>query len=207
TVFKRIAQNWVVTQRAVHEWVDAVGFNATDRERAPFVLDLVTDALAPTNFLFGNPSALKRARETRGESLIKGARNFLGDLIHNGGMPSQVDKTPFKVGGNLANTPGKVVFRTPIIELIQYQSMTPRVETRPIFIVPPQINKFYVYDLAPEKSLVKCLVDTGFQVFVVSWRNPTAEHRDWGLADYIDAVEAGIDATREITRHRTVSGV
>ena len=149
----------------------------------------------------------KRARETRGESLIKGVRNFVGDLIHNGGMPSQVDKTPFKVGGNLANTPGKVVFRNPIIELIQYQSTTPRVETRPVFIVPPQINKFYVYDLAPEKSFVKHLVDDGFQVFIVSWRNPTAEHRNWGLADYIDAVEAGIDATREITGQRNVAGV
>jgi polyhydroxyalkanoate synthase len=207
TLFKRALQNWVVTQRAVHEWVDAVGFDTIDRERAHFVLDIVTDALAPTNFLFGNPSALQRARETRGESLIKGARNFVGDLLHNGGMPSQVDKTPFKVGGNLANTPGKVVFRNPIIELIQYQSMTPRVETRPIFIVPPQINKYYVYDLSPEKSLVKFLVDAGFQVFIVSWRNPTAEHRNWGLADYIDAVEAGIDATREITGQRSVAGV
>ena len=128
-------------------------------------------------------------------------------LLHNGGMPSQVDKTPFTVGGNLATTPGKVVLRNPLLELIQYQSTTPRVETRPVFIVPPQINKYYVYDLSPEKSLVRYLVDAGFQVFIVSWRNPTSEYRDWGLAEYIDALESAIDATREITGQRSVAGV
>ena len=206
-VFKRVAQNWVAFERGIHEWVDAVGFDTIDRQRAHFLFGLVTDGLAPTNFLFGNPSALKRARETRGQSLAKGARNFVDDLIHNGGMPSQVDKTPFKVGVNLANTPGAVVFRNPILELIQYRPTTPNVETRPVFIVPPQINKFYVYDMSPEKSLVKYLLDSGFQVFMVSWRNPTAECRDWGLAEYIAALEAAIAATREITGHRSVSAV
>jgi poly[(R)-3-hydroxyalkanoate] polymerase subunit PhaC len=206
-VFKRLAQSWVAWQRNSHDWVDAVGFEPLDRQRAHFLLDLVTDALAPTNFLFGNPAALQRARETRGASLVNGARHFIDDLLHNGGMPTQVDKTPFSVGGNLAVTPGKVVLRTPLLELIQYQSTTPQVQTRPVFIVPPQINKYYVYDLAPEKSLVRYLVDAGFQVFIVSWRNPTPEHRDWGLAEYIDALEAGIDAAREITGQRSVAGV
>lgn len=206
-LYRRAAQTWVATERTVHEWVDAVGFDDLGRQRAHFLLGLAADGLVPTNFLLGNPSALKKARETRGQSLIKGARNFIGDLVNNGGMPSQVDKTPFKVGDNLANTEGSVVFRHPILELIQYRPRTPNVETRPVFIVPPQINKYYVYDLSPEKSLVKFLLDAGFQVFMVSWRNPTAEHRDWGLAGYIDAIEAGIEATREITGHRSIAAV
>jgi polyhydroxyalkanoate synthase len=206
-VYRRIAQGWVAFERGIHEWVDSVGFDPIDRQRAHFLFGLVSDGLAPTNFLLGNPSALKKARETRGASLVKGARNFIDDLVHNGGMPSQVDKTPFKVGVNLANTAGTVVFRNPILELIQYRPTTANVETRPVFIVPPQINKFYVYDMSPDKSLVKYLLDAGFQVFMVSWRNPTAENRDWGLADYIDAIEAAIEATREITGHRSVSAV
>jgi polyhydroxyalkanoate synthase len=206
-VYRRIAQGWVAFERGIHEWVDSVGFDPIDRQRAHFLFGLVTDGLAPTNFLLGNPSALKKARETRGASLVKGARNFIDDLVHNGGMPAQVDKTPFKVSVNLANTPGAVVLRNPILELIQYRPTTPNVETRPVFIVPPQINKFYVYDMSPDKSLVKYLLDSGFQVFMVSWRNPTAENRDWGLADYIDAIEAAIEATREITGHRSVSAV
>ena len=206
-LYRRLAQNWVSVERGIHEWVDAVGFDAIDRQRAHFLFGLVTDGLAPTNFLLGNPSALKRARQTRGQSLVKGARNFVGDLMHNGGMPSQVDKAPFRVGVNLANTPGAVVLRNPVLELIQYRPTTPNVETRPVFIVPPQINKFYVYDMSSDKSLVKYLLDNGFQVFMVSWRNPTPEHRDWGLAEYIDALEAAIEATREITGHRSVSAV
>ncbi len=206
-IYKRVAQNWLVWQRGVHNWVDAIGFDSIDRQRAHFLFDLLTDGLAPTNFLLGNPSALKKARETRGHSLVNGARNFIDDLIHNGGMPAQVDKTPFKVGVNLANTPGAVVLRTPILELIQYRPTTPNVETRPVFIVPPQINKFYVYDMSPQKSLVKFLLDAGIQVFMVSWRNPTPEHRDWGLAEYIDALDVAIEATREITGHRSVAAV
>jgi polyhydroxyalkanoate synthase len=206
-LFKRLAQGWLALQQTTTDWVDAVGFNPLDQQRARFVVDLVTDAVAPTNFLFGNPSALKRARESNGESMVKGLRNFVDDMINNGGMPSQVDKTQFKLGENIANTPGEVVFRSPLLELLQYQPTTETVEARPIFIVPPQINKFYVYDMSPEKSLVKYLVDQGFQVFVVSWRNPTAEHRDWGLADYIDAIEQAIDATLEITGQPSVAGV
>ena len=206
-VYRRIAQNWVALEHSIHGWVDAVGFETIDRERAHFLLGLVTDGLAPTNFLLGNPLALKKARETRGRSLLRGARNLIDDVLHNGGMPSQVDKRPFKVGVNLANTPGSVVFRHPILELIQYRSTTPNVETRPVFIVPPQINKYYVYDLSPEKSLVRFLLDAGFQVFMVSWRNPTAEFRDWGLAEYIDALQAAIEATRAITGSRSVAAV
>ena len=206
-IYRRLAQSWSAWQQNNAKWVDAVGFNDIDRERARFIVDLVTDALAPTNFLLGNPSALKRARETRGRSLFQGVQNFVDDLVNNGGMPAQVDKSPFKVGENIANTPGKVVFRCPVAELIQYAPTTDEVQARPIFIVPPQINKFYVYDMSPEKSLVRYLVEAGFQVFMVSWRNPTEEHRDWGLAEYVDALEQAIDATLEITDADSVDSV
>ena len=206
-VFKRVAQGWHALRDTTRAWVDAVGFEPLDRERAHFVLSLVTDALAPSNFVLTNPSALRKARETAGQSLVRGMRNFIADVVQNGGMPSQVDKRAFKVGENLATTPGKVVFRHPVAELIQYLPTTPTMRARPIFIVPPQINKFYVYDLSPDKSMVKFLIDSGFQVFMVSWRNPTTEYRDWGLAEYVDAVDACIDATLSITGQSAVDGV
>ncbi len=206
-IYKRVAQNWLAFEKTASEWVDAVGFSPMDRARAHFVVSLLTDAIAPSNFLLGNPSALRKARETSGASVVRGIRNFVDDLLNNGGMPAQVDKRPFKVGENLANSPGKVVHREPIAELIQYQSTTITVQRRPIFIVPPQINKFYVYDMSPEKSLVKYLVDAGFQVFMVSWRNPTKEYRDWGLAEYVEAVENCIDVTLDITGESSVDGV
>ncbi len=198
-VYRTTAQGWLAWQRAVEDWVGAVGFNETDRQRADFLATLVTDAFAPTNFLLGNPSALKKAVDSRGESLVKGFANYLSDLRTNQGMPSQVDKSAFTVGENLANTPGAVVYRHPILELIQYQPQTEKVQARPLFFVPAQINKYYLYDMSPDKSLVNYLVSEGFQVFMVSWRNPTEEHRDWGLTHYIDALDEAIDVTLEIT--------
>lgn len=129
-------------------------------------------------------------------------KNYIGDIIVNGGMPAQVDGKPFEVGSNLATTPGSVVFQHPIAELIQYSPTTDKVRSRPIFFVPPQINKYYVYDLSPEKSMVKYLLDQGFQVFMISWRNPTVEERDWGLAEYVEALDEAIDAACSITRQR-----
>ena len=201
------AKSWIAWQHAVDDWVGAVGFDDIDRQRAEFLSKLVTDAFAPTNFLFGNPSALRKAVDSRGQSLVKGFANYLSDLRTNNGMPTQVDKSAFKVGGNLANTPGAVIHRDDIVELIQYQPATETLNTRPILVVPPQINKYYIYDMSPDKSMVKYLTEQGFQVFVVSWRNPTAEHRNWGLDDYVTSLESAIDVTREITGADSVNVV
>jgi len=206
-VYKRVAQSWLALEKTLQQWSDATGLQDTDRERARFMTQLVADAVAPTNTLIGNPSALRQARKTRGASLVRGAKNFVDDLLHNGAMPSQVDTSAFAVGRNLALTAGSVVFEHPIAELIQYTPQTQRVRSRPIFIVPPQINKFYLYDLAPGKSMVEYLVQQGFQVFVVSWRNPSPEDRDWGLAEYIEAIEESIDAACEITQQPGVDAV
>ena len=114
-------------------------------------------------------------------------------------MPMQVDSTPFKIGENMATSPGQVVYRCETFELMQYAPSTPQVYQRPLVMVPPQVNKYYAVDLAPEKSLVKWAVDSGVQMFIVSWRNPTAEQRDWGLEDYAMALDQAVDVARQIT--------
>jgi polyhydroxyalkanoate synthase len=120
-------------------------------------------------------------------------------------MPSQVDDSAFAIGKNLATTPGAVVVRDPMFELIQYVPTTAEVWSRPIVTTPPQINKYYSLDLSPEKSLVRFLLSEGFQVFCISWRNPKPEHRDWGLAQYVEAVDRAVDATCEITGSEDVT--
>jgi len=164
-----------------------------------FAVSLLTEALAPTNNLLGNPAALKRAFDTGGLSLLKGLGNFVDDLLHNGGMPSQVDKRPFKVGQNIGASPGAVVYRHELCELIQYSPSTRQVYQRPLLLVPPQINKYYIMDLAPKRSLTEYAVGRGIQFFTISWRNPGPEFRDRGLADYIAAIKELIGVTSNIT--------
>ena len=197
--FGGLARAWQAWQRTSLAWTEAAGFDGVERERARFLVGLVTDALVPTNFLLGNPSALRKARATNGRSLLQGARHYVDDLINNRGMPSQVDKQAFKVGENLAVTPGAVVHREDIFELIQYTPRAGQVSDTPVFIAPPQVNKFYIYDLSPEKSLIKFLVDQGQQVFVMSWRNPQKAQRDWTLANYVEAIERGLEVAREVS--------
>jgi polyhydroxyalkanoate synthase subunit PhaC len=124
---------------------------------------------------------------------MRGLRHLLDDLRHNDGMPRQVDTSVFKVGENLAVTPGAVVFRNEVLELIHYRPVTETVRERPLLMVPPQINKFYVFDLSSKKSLVQYALSNGLQVFMISWRNPTQEQRDWGLDTYIGAIREAID--------------
>jgi polyhydroxyalkanoate synthase len=198
-VYSRLAKGWVAWNAVVGDWIEAMGFEGEALDRARFVTSLATDSLAPSNFLLSNPTALRKAFETRGASLRDGLKNFIDDMQNNHGMPSQVDKSAFQVGVNLARTAGAVVHRDDIVELIQYQPRTDRQHGRPILIVPPQINKYYIYDLAPDKSMVGYLLEQGFQVFMVSWRNPDADHRAWGLDDYITSLESAIDVTRDIS--------
>ena len=197
-LYQRGLQMYLAANKEVHDWVDASISDIDDRRRAHFVLSLFTDALAPSNSVL-NPEALKRLLETGGNSAVQGLRHLLDDLQHNAGMPSQVDKSAFKVGKNLATTAGAVVFRNEVLELIQYQPTTKKVSERPLLIVPPQINKFYVFDLSPKKSLAQYLLSNGVQCFVISWRNPTPEQRHWGLDTYVEAIEEAMDVTRDIT--------
>ncbi|MBL8438869.1 MAG: alpha/beta fold hydrolase [Zoogloeaceae bacterium] len=192
-------QGYLSWTKALGNVVDQAPLNDKNRERARFAVSLLTDAAAPTNSLLGNPAALRKMVDTGGASVAKGLKNLVSDLATNKGMPTQVDKSKFKVGQNLATTPGAVVFRSPVLELIQYTPTTETVHARPQLMVPPQINKYYIFDLAPGKSIIEYLVANGFQVFAVSWRNPGPEHADWAMDTYVKAILEAIAVVREIT--------
>ncbi|HEY3975934.1 MAG TPA: alpha/beta fold hydrolase [Streptosporangiaceae bacterium] len=169
--------------------------------KAELAAGFVLDALAPTNFLLTNPAALKRALDTGGASLAAGARNFLDDLLRNNGRPRQVDVSSFAVGRNLAVTPGRVVFRNELMELIQYAPQTPKVRSVPLLASPPWINKYYVMDLAPGRSFIEWAVQHERTVFAISYRNPDASMRGVTLDDYlVHGPCAALDAIADITR-------
>lgn len=199
-LYKRAMQSWLALQQELNGWIEDSRMHPADQARAKFVTDLIVDAMAPTNTLLSNPTAMKMLVHTKGQSLIKGLQNAYHDLTKNGGMPSQVDGRPFKVGENLAASPGAVVFQNEMLEVIQYKPQTEQVYKIPLMVVPPQINKFYATDLAPDKSMVRFLTKMGYQVFAVSWRNPTRQHAHWGLEEYVEALFEASDAVRKIAR-------
>lgn len=204
-LYKYTMQSWLAMRKGFDGWIADSGVDEADKVRAKFVFDLIADALAPTNTLIGNPAAIKRVYETGGASLVKGLQNAYNDLRHNNGMPAQVDGRPFKVGENLATTPGAVVFKSEMLELIQYKPTTEEVYEIPLLVVPPQINKFYANDLSPEKSVVRFMLSQGIQTFAVSWRNPQKEHADWGLEAYVGALIEASEAICEITGSKQIN--
>ncbi len=187
-------QYYLAAQKNVQNWVQDLEVDELERARATFVSGMILDSLAPTNALIGNPSAIKKALETGGGSLIKGLQNAYQDMVHNDMMVSQVDSRPFKIGENIAVQPGAVILKTEMMELMQYAPTQDEVHEIPLLIVPPQINKAYINDLTPQKSIVRYELDNGIQPFLISWRNPSVAHRDWGLDAYIDAIIDAIDA-------------
>jgi polyhydroxyalkanoate synthase len=184
---------------AVNVLVDRTSLSDIDKARAHLVTEILIDALAPTNALLTNPAAVRKFVESGGRSAWQGLKNYLDDLVNNRGMPSMVDQTAFRVGENVATTPGAVIFRNELLELIQYQPTTSNVWRRPLVITPPQINKYYALDLSPDKSMVRFLLENAIQVFCVSWRNPTADHRNWGLDSYVAALDEAVDVARDVT--------
>ena len=199
-LYRRVMQSHLALAQETRRLVGELGLSPRDEARAKIMLGMAADTLAPTNTLLGNPAALKRTLESGGRNLVAGAAQLIDDWRRNGGLPASVDGSGFEVGGNLAATPGDVVYRNEQLELIQYRSQTPTVHGTPLFIVPPQINKYYVWDLAPGRSLIEFLVREGFQVMVVSWFNPTAAQAHWGLETYVLALEDAMRVAREITR-------
>ena len=197
--YRALAQSYLAWANALNRFLDQAKLDKRDAERARFVVSLIVDALAPTNSFAGNPAVLKKLVDTGGASFLHGLENFFGDLVANGGLPAQVDRRGFAVGKNLVTTPGSVVYRTPVMELIQYQPMTDEVHARPLLIAPPQINKFYVFDLVPEKSIAQYCLKGNLQTFAISWKNPTAAERDFGIDTYVAALEEAVDVMREIT--------
>ena len=171
-----------------------------DAERMRFVVDNLVHALAPSNNPLASPVFWKALVDSGGGNLIRGARHLAADLATPPRVPTMVAADAFEVGADLALTPGAVVLRTSVFELLQYQPQTPRVRRVPLLIVPPMINKYYILDLAPGRSLIEHLVGSGQQVFVISWRNPDARHRDWGADTYGQAILEALEATRRICR-------
>ena len=198
-VYRRLGQAYLALEQAMRDAVEDADVDWQTRERARFAVGILASALAPTNTLAGNPTALKHAFDTGGLSLVRGGRNLLSDLRHNKGMPRQVDSAPFRVGENVGATPGQVVYRNEVVEIIQYTPTTPTVRTVPLLVVWSVINRYYVLDLAQDRSFIEHALAQGFQVFVTSWRNPTLEHADWDLDTYAQALLDATDAVREIT--------
>jgi polyhydroxyalkanoate synthase len=171
-----------------------------DAERIRFAAANLVEALAPSNNALLSPVAWKAAIDTGGGSVVSGTRNLLSDLASAPRVPSMVPPDAYTVGTDLATTPGAVVLRTPLFELLQYQPATETVSEVPLLIVPPTINKYYILDLAPGRSMVEYLVSQGQQVFVLSWRNPDARHASWGFDSYVQAILDAMDATARICR-------
>lgn len=197
--YRALMQTYLAWQRGIVGWIEALDLPERDKLRAKLVASLVTDAMSPTNSLGGNPAAMKTTLEKGGQNLIDGLQHFIADMAGNNGLPSMVDKSGFKLGENVGTTAGKVVYSEPHLELIQYAPQTPEVYKTPIFIVPPQINKFYIWDLAPGRSIVEFLLSQGHQVFIVSWRNPTAAQAGWDLESYVEALDRATEAACEIS--------
>jgi polyhydroxyalkanoate synthase subunit PhaC len=197
--YRRCLQTYLAWTKSVTQFAEQSGSDRRTAQRARFAASLLTDAAAPTNTLVGNPAALRKILDSGGASVVAGLKNILSDIAANGWMPSQVDKRAFKVGENLALSKGAVVLTTPVLELIQYSPTTEAVHARPHLIVPPQINKFYFFDLAPGRSIVEHLTRSQFQVFAISWRNPTAAQRDWDMETYVAAIREAIEAIQDIT--------
>jgi polyhydroxyalkanoate synthase len=203
--YRRLMQLYLAWAESLDGLVDDAHLDWRDAFRARFCVEILTSALAPTNTLVGNPAAIKRAAETGGLSLARGVRNALKDLKNNRGMPSSVDNSGFEVGVNLAATPGAVVHRDEVFELLQYSPTTSEVHRRPVLMVPPQIGKYYFMDLAPRRSFVEHAVAQGLTFFAISWRNPGPEQRDWNLDTYAAAVLRAIEVVREVAGNDDVN--
>jgi len=183
----------------VDDVVASLGLEGMAAERVRFALMEAREAMAPTNYFWTNPAAVKRCYDTGGLSVLKGARNLARDMVRNHGLPSLVDRRPFKLGDNLAISPGAVIHRSEVFELIQYTPQHETVYERPLLVVPPQVNRYYALDLSPGRSMYEYLLKQGIQVFTISWRNPTGAQRDWNFDTYAQAVIEATDVIRQVS--------
>jgi polyhydroxyalkanoate synthase subunit PhaC len=194
---RRLVQAYLAAGATADDLLCDAQLDWAGERRVRFALENVVDALAPSNFPLTNPAVLKAAIDTGGRNFVKGARQFAEDMARPPRVPAMVDRSAFEVGKDLAVTPGEVVLRTEAFELIQYPPSTERVREVPLLVVPPMINKYYITDLAPGRSMIEYLVASGQQLFAMSWRNPDERHGDWNLDTYAGSVldaMAGVEA-------------
>ena len=197
-LFRRIGQSYLAWSNSLDDWLAASGLEGIEHDRAQFVLSAAKDVLAPVNTLVGNPAALKKLQETQGASFVNGMRNIFDDVRHNHGYPAVADREAFTVGVDVAASEGSVVFRNELFELIQYQPKTEEVSAIPLLYVFSQVNRFYLGDLTPDRSLFQRLLDGGIPVFAISWRNPEKDHSQWNLDTYADGVIEAVRVMREV---------
>ena len=209
--FDFLKQAYLVTADwAKHLVEDADQLDPATRQKAEFYMRQIVNAISPSNYLFTNPELMRKTVEENAANLVRGAHMLADDIEAGGGdlKIRQSDLTTFEVGRNLAVTPGKVIFQNDLIQLIQYAPATARVLKRPLLIVPPWINKFYVLDLTPEKSFIKWCIDQGLTVFVISWVNPDATLAQKSFADYMrEGPLAALDVIKEVTGERQVTAI
>ncbi|MBV8217566.1 MAG: hypothetical protein JO325_03810, partial [Solirubrobacterales bacterium] len=190
----RVLQGYLAVGETVDGLITDADVDWRAERRARLAAGNVIDALAPTNFAFSNPAVIKETVDTGGGNLVRGTRRLVRDLSTPPRLPATVDTSEFEVGGNLAVTPGSVVLRTDVFELIQYRPSTDQVREVPLLFIPPTINKFYVLDLAPGRSMIEHYVAQGQQVFAISWRNPEQAQGHFDLDTYAEAVAEARDA-------------
>ena len=210
-VFDFVKQSYLLTARWLTHLVEGVdGLDDKTRQKLDFYTRQFVDAMAPNNFVATNPEVLRVTLESGGDNLLRGFNHLLEDLDRGKGKLAikMTDPDAFEVGKNIATTPGKVVFQTDLMQLIQYQPTTAKVHKRPLLIIPPWINKFYILDLRPENSFIKYAVDQGLTVFVISWVNPDVQHADKTFDDYmLEGPLAALDAIGRATGETEVNAV
>jgi polyhydroxyalkanoate synthase len=198
-LLRRLVQAYLASGQTADELVGDAGLDWRDEQRMRFLADNLIEAFAPSNLPLINPASAKAAIDSAGMNLLRGGSHLMRDLAVSPRIPEMVDGSAFEVGRNIATTPGAVVLRTEVFELIQYAPQTEQVREVPLLLVPPTINKYYALDLAPGRSLVESLVREGQQVFVMSWRNPDARHASWDFDTYVQSIVDAMDAVERIT--------
>jgi len=203
-LLRRLLQSYLATTQTVDGLISDAELDWRTERQARFAANNVLDALAPTNFPWSNPAVLREIVDQGGANLAKGARQFVRDVSRPPRLPASVDTSTFEVGENLAATPGAVVLRTEVFELIHYKPQTEKVRTVPVLLVPPTINRYYILDIAPGRSMVEYLVREGQQVFVISWRNPESAQGHFDMDTYAQAVLEAREAVAEITKQPAI---
>jgi polyhydroxyalkanoate synthase len=198
-LFRRVLQNYLTLAAKGRELVDEAELDWANDQRVRILVENIIDALAPTNFPLTNPVVLKTTIEKGGANFVAGARAALRDAASPLRLPASVDRTGFVVGETLANSPGAVVRRDPMFELLQYEPRAPEVYQTPVLLVPPMISKYYVVDLSPANSMVRYLGERGLQCFALSWRNVTKAQAGWSLDDYIAAIVEAVQTVADVT--------
>ena len=210
-LFDYIKQSYLIAARWMHKTVAEVeGLDPTTAKKVDFFTRQYIDAMAPSNFALTNPEVLHETAKTGGENLVKGLHNLLADIERGNGQLkiSMTDPKAFELGVNIATTPGKVVYQNDLMQLIQYEPSTKKVFKRPLLIMPPWINKYYILDLREKNSMIKWAVDQGMTVFVISWVNPDATMRTKSFDDYLlEGPLAAVDAIEQATGEKEVNMV